>query len=438
MDSSGKMLEGWQKINEDWYYLNTTDQWPQGAMFTGWHEIDGKQYYFSEADYSSLGKMVTGWFHDGYHWYYFGQDGAMLYGWQNVDGAWYHLDETTGAMSAQAWVLKDDVWQYVDASGAITEGAQWNGTYEDALDIGTDFYATIDIPATGTRAGIDSDENSDTYRNLEVQAVRAEDAADFEEQLWYFQRREDGSYRITNVATELCLDVIGGYVDAGTNVRVWSGNDTIAQRWFFYQDGDNYGIVAACNVWDKTVLDVVDGMADEGTNIRIWGYNGSGAQQFKITPVGCHTEHDYTYEVTDAPTADADGVLTGTCSGCSETTTVALPKLNTADYTYTIEQAPTATASGIGRYTWNTDDYGTFYFDVELEPTGTIEFMLGDVDQNGQIDTTDFMRVKAAYVGAYELNEIEFLAADVDRNGVIDTTDFMRIKAHFLGTYVIE
>jgi hypothetical protein len=48
------------------------------------------------------------------------------------------------------------------------------------------------------------------------------------------------------------------------------------------------------------------------------------------------------------------------------------------------------------------------------------------------------MRVKAAYVGAYELNEIEFLAADVDRNGVIDTTDFMRIKAHFLGTYVIE
>jgi glucan-binding YG repeat protein len=438
MDSSGKMLEGWQKINEDWYYLNTTDQWPQGAMFTGWHEIDGQQYYFSEADYSSLGKMVTGWFHDGYHWYYFGQDGAMLYGWQKVDGAWYHLDETTGIMSTYAWVLDEGVWYYVNGSGAMTEGAQWNGTYEDALDIGTDFYATIDIPATGTRAGIDSDENSDTYRNLEVQAVRAEDAADFEEQLWYFQRREDGSYRIINVATELCLDVIGGYVDAGTNVRVWSGNDTIAQRWFFYQDGDNYGIVAACNVWDKTVLDVVDGMADEGTNIRIWGYNGSGAQQFKITPVGCHTEHDYTYEVTDAPTADADGVLTGTCSGCSETTTVALPKLNTADYTYTIEQAPTATASGIGRYTWNTDDYGTFYFDVELEPTGTIEFMLGDVDQNGQIDTTDFMRVKAAYVGAYELNEIEFLAADVDRNGVIDTTDFMRIKAHFLGTYVIE
>jgi hypothetical protein len=235
----------------------------------------------------------------------------------------------------------------------MTEGAEWNGVYNDGLDIGTDFYATIDIPGLGTRAGIDSDANSATYRNLEVQAVRAENAADFAEQLWYFQRREDGSYRITNVATNQCLDVQNGSIDAGTNVQVWENNDAMAQRWFVYQEGENYGFVSACNAWNKTVLDVADGMTAEGTNIRIWTHNGSYAQQFKVTPL-----------------------------------------------------AP--------------------------------ERMLGDVDGNGEIDTTDYMRVKAAFLGTYTLSEEEFWAADVDQNGVIDTTDYIRIKAHFLGDYVIE
>jgi hypothetical protein len=48
------------------------------------------------------------------------------------------------------------------------------------------------------------------------------------------------------------------------------------------------------------------------------------------------------------------------------------------------------------------------------------------------------MRVKAAFLGEYDMNEDEFWAADVDQNGVIDTTDYIRIKAHFVGDYVIE
>ena len=353
MDSSGQMLLGWQLIDGDWCYFNTTDQLPEGAMFTGWHEIDGKQYYFSEVDDGSLGAMVTGWHYDGALWYYFGEDGAMLYGWQQINGAWYHLDETTGAMAASEWVLTDNVWQYVNASGAAIDGAVWDGVYEGKLDIGTDFYATIDLPKQGARAGVDSNENSDTYRNLEVQAVRAEDAEDFTEQLWYFQRRDDGSYRITNAATNQCLDLHGGSVEVGTNVRVWENNDALAQRWFVYQEGDNYGFVSACNVWDMTVLDVTDGLSDEGTNIRIWSYNGSNAQQFMVNKV-------------------------------------------------------------------------------------EIETRLGDVDNNGVIDATDYMRVKAAFLRESELSEDEFRAADVDRNGVIDTTDYIRIKAHFLGDFVIE
>ena len=150
------------------------------------------------------------------------------------------------------------------------------------------------------------------------------------------------------------------------------------------------------------------------------------------------TGHSYSYQVTNAPTVNGDGTLTGTCGDCSETDLVTLPMLNDTDYTYTVEEEPTDTTVGVGRYTWNTTDYGTFYFDVEIEAEESVEIVLGDVDGNGVIDTTDYIRVKAAFLGIFELSEVEFLAADVDRNSIIDTTDYMRIKAHFLGTYVIE
>jgi hypothetical protein len=61
--------------------------------------------------------------------------------------------------------------------------------------------------------------------------------------------------------------------------------------------------------------------------------------------------------------------------------------------------------------------------------------VLGDVDGNGIVDTTDYMRIKSTFLGTFTLNEAENCAADVEANGIIDTTDYMRVKSHFLGTY---
>jgi hypothetical protein len=228
--------------------------------------------------------MKTGWVNVNGSWYYFNANGVMQRGWQLIDGQWYHLNEETGIMSTNVWLYKDGVWYYVNASGVMTQGAQWNGVFENGVDIGTGFYATIDIPLTGTRVGVDSDPNSETYQNVEVQAVRAEDADNYNEQLWYFERRaEDGSYRITNAATQMVMDQIGSYVDMGTNVRVCPSYDSLAQRWFVFANGDQYGFVSACSAWNMTVLDVADGLGDEGTNIRIWSNNGTGAQIFAVT-----------------------------------------------------------------------------------------------------------------------------------------------------------
>ncbi len=72
--------------------------------------------------------------------------------------------------------------------------------------------------------------------------------------------------------------------------------------------------------------------------------------------------HSYSYKATKNPTISATGTLTGTCSKCSGTTTVTLPKLNTTDYTKTVTKAATCTATGTDSYKWNTTTYGTFSF----------------------------------------------------------------------------
>jgi hypothetical protein len=63
-------------------------------------------------------------------------------------------------------------------------------------------------------------------------------------------------------------------------------------------------------------------------------------------------------------------VLTGTCSVCSGTTTVTLPKLNTTDYTKSTTKAATCTATGTDKYVWKITTYGTFSFTATTAKLG--------------------------------------------------------------------
>jgi hypothetical protein len=58
--------------------------------------------------------------------------------------------------------------------------------------------------------------------------------------------------------------------------------------------------------------------------------------------------------------------------------------------------------------------------------------VLGDVDGNGSVNTTDYTRIKSLFQNTFTMDEIETCAADVDKNGVVDSTDYLRIKAYFL------
>ena len=105
-----------------------------------------------------------------------------------------------------------------------------------------------------------------------------------------------------------------------------------------------------------------------GTDRYTWKNTSYGI--FSVDVPIAKLAHQYQYTITTAPTPTSSGVLTETCSSCGETTRHNFPMLDTTNYTYKVVKSATCTSAGTGRYTWNTTVYGTYDFDVVLEPMG--------------------------------------------------------------------
>lgn len=74
-DSNGKMLTGWQYVNNRWYLFNNKHDGTFGRMLTGWQQMNGKWYYMSTAG-SNYGTMLSNTTTpDGYK---VGSDGAWI------------------------------------------------------------------------------------------------------------------------------------------------------------------------------------------------------------------------------------------------------------------------------------------------------------------------------------------------------------------------
>jgi len=57
----------------------------------------------------------------------------------------------------------------------------------------------------------------------------------------------------------------------------------------------------------------------------------------------------------------------------------------------------------------------------------------GDLNGDGEINSTDYLRIKEYFLGTFKLNSVALKAADIDRNGEIESADYMKMKSHFLG-----
>ncbi len=65
-------------------------------------------------------------------------------------------------------------------------------------------------------------------------------------------------------------------------------------------------------------------------------------------------------------------------------------------------------------------------------------YMLGDVDRNGAIDTSDYTSVRLHILNKKVLTDEPLTISDIDRNGVIDTQDYTSIRLHILGLKAIS
>ena len=61
---------------------------------------------------------------------------------------------------------------------------------------------------------------------------------------------------------------------------------------------------------------------------------------------------------------------------------------------------------------------------------------IGDVNCNGKIDARDYLLLKRAYFGTYEL-ECDDAVADINGNGKLDARDYLLIKRAYFGTYTL-
>lgn len=120
--NNGKKLTNWQYLYGHYYYLDPNDN---GAMRSGWKYIDGKYYYFGSAN---DGAMKTNWQYIDGKYYYLGSaknDGVMKLNWQYINGSYYYFGNSIydGAMKSG--------WKYIDGKyyyfGAWNDGAMKYG-----------------------------------------------------------------------------------------------------------------------------------------------------------------------------------------------------------------------------------------------------------------------------------------------------------------------
>ena len=115
--------------------------------------------------------------------------------------------------------------------------------------------------------------------------------------------------------------------------------------------------------------------------------------------------------VSDTATCTEGGVATYKCADC--------------EYSYTEPSESKGHTDADGNM--NCDDCG--------EPIASA-YKLGDINDNGTIDSMDYVLLKRAYFGTYKLKDIA--VGDINKNGSIDSMDYVYLRRAYFGTYVIR
>ena len=179
----------------------------------------------------------------------------------------------TGA-SNQIWTLEpvntEPVGHIMSESEAAGQTIP-NGDYYIVNEINSDYF--IDIP------GDDFDTPNGANIAMWPWGASIPDSRGYD--CFHIEYLNNGFYKITQLNTDMCLDVNGASLNRGTNVQMWKYDGNNAQQWSIEKTSHGYQIRSRCNAY---YLDVYNGDHEAGTNVRCWEGNDSKAQSFSFIP----------------------------------------------------------------------------------------------------------------------------------------------------------
>lgn len=164
-----------------------------------------------------------------------------------------------------------------------TDAQKWEVIWHEE---GTSGYYTIGVAGTGLVLDV---ENADAHNgaNVWLYEFNGTDA-----QKWVIKRGENGLWSILSLLGNYCLDVRDANSSNGTRIWLYSANGTKAQGFNFYKydptiPGERYDledgvyiIHAASSENDGMVLDVDNASFNDSANVQIFENNQSVAQRF--------------------------------------------------------------------------------------------------------------------------------------------------------------
>ena len=112
-------------------------------------------------------------------------------------------------------------------------------------------------------------------------------------QKWIIRKNDDDTYKFIGVGSNKVIDISGANSSIGTNIQIYEDNGTIAQKFKItptevsehsreYEDGKY--IIKSMNT--NKVLDISGASKANGTNVQIYSLNNTKAQIWKVTYEG--------------------------------------------------------------------------------------------------------------------------------------------------------
>jgi hypothetical protein len=111
--------------------------------------------------------------------------------------------------------------------------------------------------------------------------VRSGDNDNYDpKQIWLFSKQSDGSFVIYNCYDDTVIDNAHSGKNNGNNILSWTANFGSNQKWFTCDTAN--GSISLINKVSGKALDITGAVFDPGTNVELFTVNESAAQTFNI------------------------------------------------------------------------------------------------------------------------------------------------------------